>query len=232
MEIKHIKKAFYQGYRLSINRKGILVVTTGRSVGKLALDEIISNHHDWISNQLAKRQETKDLPTLKYFNGEKITLLSDEYTLSIISKTKKRTKAYFHPQENIIIIETSSDQNPKSIQKAFEKLLKEFFIIYLQEQLSEYCAKYNYGYQALSVKKLTSRWGSCNNFKALTFNLNLIFCPLEQINYVIFHELCHTVEMNHSDRFWRLVMQEFPSYKKNRKWFRQHGNAILALLKK
>lgn len=69
-------------------------------------------------------------------------------------------------------------------------------------------------YQNISVKNTTSQWGSCSPEGNLSFSYKLLFLPLEIAEYVIVHELAHTVELNHSHRFWRLVRSILPDYRK------------------
>ncbi len=54
----------------------------------------------------------------------------------------------------------------------------------------------------------------------LNFNWRLIMAPIEVIDYVVVHELCHLREMNHSPRYWALVSQAIPDHKEVRKWLR------------
>lgn len=63
---------------------------------------------------------------------------------------------------------------------------------------------------------MKSAWGICYSNKNLSFNSLLFTMPMEIIEYVIIHELCHLKHLNHSKEFWALVEEHCPNYKKNR----------------
>ncbi|MDP9211777.1 MAG: M48 family metallopeptidase [bacterium] len=67
-------------------------------------------------------------------------------------------------------------------------------------------------YRRLSVRRVTSRWGSCSRGGTLSFNYKLLFLPERLVDYVVVHELCHLRELNHSSRFWALVRGALPDY--------------------
>lgn len=79
----------------------------------------------------------------------------------------------------------------------------------------------------LCIRDTRSRWGSCSGIKTISLSWRLSFAPLEIMHYVIIHECCHIVEMNHSTKFWALVEKYFPNYKIARKWLRNNGNSLL-----
>jgi hypothetical protein len=78
-------------------------------------------------------------------------------------------------------------------------------------------------YGKVRIRNQKSRWGSCSKEGNLNFNLLLSSLPLNIIDYIIIHELFHLVEFNHSDRFWKLVENAFPSYKDCRNWLKNNG---------
>jgi predicted metal-dependent hydrolase len=68
----------------------------------------------------------------------------------------------------------------------------------------------------LKIRKMRARWGSCTRSAVVTLNLELIRMPLDCIDYVVTHELCHLVEFNHSPRFYELQSRFLPDWKQRR----------------
>ncbi|MGB3299515.1 MAG: SprT family zinc-dependent metalloprotease [Phormidesmis sp.] len=66
----------------------------------------------------------------------------------------------------------------------------------------------------ISVRGQKTRWASCSSQKDISLNYKLLFLPRPLVHYVLVHELCHTLHMNHSNQFWALVAEKLPSYKR------------------
>lgn len=96
----------------------------------------------------------------------------------------------------------------------------------IAERLPALAAKLNLWYNKISIKSQRSRWGSCSKKGNLNFNLLLAAAPLEVIDYVIIHELMHLVELDHSPRFWQLVQEADPEYKKHKEWLANYASVI------
>ena len=89
----------------------------------------------------------------------------------------------------------------KAVTTALARRAKEL----LPPRLKLLAAEKGFVYNSCTVRNVHSRWGSCNAKKNISLSIYLAILPNELIDYVLLHELCHTVEMNHSDRFWALM---------------------------
>jgi predicted metal-dependent hydrolase len=79
----------------------------------------------------------------------------------------------------------------------------------------------------LAIRNQRTRWGSCSTTGALSFNWRLVLAPEPVLDYVVWHEACHLVVMDHSRRFWALVERHVPDYREPRRWLRRNGAALV-----
>ena len=93
--------------------------------------------------------------------------------------------------------------------------------------LQELAELHGFHYQRLSIRAQKTRWGSCSHQKNINLNCKLLFMPEEVVKYVMIHELCHTIEMNHSSRFWALVNDCDPSYKKHKQQLKDLSREVV-----
>ena len=101
-------------------------------------------------------------------------------------------------------------------------------LAYIPGQVRYFAQQMGVTYGRITIRNQQTRWGSCSSKGNLNFNCLLMLCPMEVIDYIIVHELCHRKEMNHSARFWAEVAAVLPDYRHHEKWLKQHGHAILA----
>ena len=113
----------------------------------------------------------------------------------------------------------SQDQDPLKI-KGNYRYDKEKARKYIKELIAKVNQHYGFQFNRVAIKNSRTRWGSCSKKKNLNFNYKLLYLKPEQAEYIVAHELCHIKELNHSKKFWTLVAQTFPNYKKIRKELR------------
>ena len=109
-------------------------------------------------------------------------------------------------------------------QRLYRDKAREIF----EQKVSYYAQMMGVSYGRIAIRDQKTRWGSCSGKGNLNFNCLLMMAPDEVVDYVVVHELCHLIEMNHSKAFWAQVEQVMPDYKKHRKWLKDHGNEIMS----
>ena len=159
---------------------------------------MILENIDSISSMFLKQQKKIENNTGFYYLGKQydvVNVLGSSITLG----------------ENKVFVGKDAD-----IEKWYQKQAKKIFREHLDYWYSVFTK--DIPYPSLTIRKMTSRWGVCNSkLKRVTLNLELIKRDTTCLDYVIVHELSHFKEMNHSNKFWKVVEENYPNYKKIRR---------------
>jgi len=108
------------------------------------------------------------------------------------------------------------------IEVSYRKSARKFFA----ERLEYFTGAYNLHYRTMRISGAKTRWGSCSAKKNINLNWRLMLAPPKVIDYVIAHELSHTVYMNHSKQFWAHVEGMIPDHRRYRKWLKDNGRFL------
>lgn len=101
-------------------------------------------------------------------------------------------------------------QDRELIKQVLQKWLHRQARRYLLPRLKQWSEQIGLVYHHAGIRNATTRWGSCSVKKRISLNYKLLFLPAELVDYVIIHELCHLVHLNHSKRFWHLLQHYNP----------------------
>ena len=99
----------------------------------------------------------------------------------------------------------------------------------IRARCSHYAPLMGVSYGTITIREQKTRWGSCSSKGNLNFNWTLILTPEPLQDYVVVHELAHRLEMNHSDRFWKIVESQIPDYKERRNLLKTYENQVTVM---
>ncbi len=102
-----------------------------------------------------------------------------------------------------------TDKCLNSLRKWLHEKAEDELIPWVEALSDEYGLPFN----GCKIRNQKSRWGSCSSDKIINLNQKLLFLPPEYVEHIMLHELCHTIHMNHSVRFWKLVKSFDPDYR-------------------
>lgn len=139
-------------------------------------------------------------------------------------KIDREEKFYYFGKEYDVIygfqeIEFSDNKIYASDENKLKKYIDKEIVRIYSERMEYYYNKFEERIPVpnLKIRKMTSRWGVCNVLThIITLNLELIKRDTKYLDYVIVHELSHLIHGDHSDRFWKLVEDNMPDYRKYR----------------
>jgi predicted metal-dependent hydrolase len=210
-EIKLIKNP--RARRLSIKVKpfdGVIVSIPTRGSYKEA-EEFVKHKTEWIIQSLRKIEKFEDKLTVfdekTPFQTKKHHLIIEKWDKEYISVRVLNWKIMVKYPENVIV---RDEQIQQMIRKGIERALLIEASEFLPLHVKNIAAKLGFKYKSLTIKNGKSRWGSCSHDNRINLNLHLMRLPNELIDYVIIHELCHTIQKNHGPKFWGLMEQVFP----------------------
>lgn len=137
-------------------------------------------------------------------------------------KTERNTLlVYLPPGETI---EHRSAQ--RLIRDEVIKILRREAKAYLPQRLRSFATEHGFSYDRVRFSHASGRWGSCSTSGTISLNIALMKLPLELIDYVLIHELCHTRQMNHSKAFWTEVERYDPHFRLHRRQIAKHSPTV------
>lgn len=211
-QVRQSKRAKYLRMQLSAN-KG-LVVTQPASVGEHHLHNWVHSKRDWIAKNLVKVERYTPSPTGTTTLPEYLDLPSTGERFRLVYQPTSRPNiATDIDDTNTTLTLSGAVDNPEHCLYVLREWLKTYARHHLGKQLQVLSAQTGLHYISYRVKGQKTRWGSCSTRGNINLNYKLMLLPPEWVRYTLIHELCHTVEMNHSKRFWTLVAKFEPNYK-------------------
>lgn len=201
--------------RIKVSEDGIVRFVIPPSFSEADVDLLVKKKQGWIDKNL------------QFFSGmSRIELQRNQ----ILLYGNRYTYYYDSRYENKVIF----DHDYKTIRakrdlldlKIQEKWLRDVAKQYISRRINELAEKFGFEYNQLFIRDQRKKWGNCSKEKNISLNWRLIKAPLFVIDYLIIHELVHTLVMNHSHKFWTLLRSYYPDYKDAVNWLDKYGNSL------
>lgn len=187
-------------------RNGTPLITCPKTTLDDYIISFVRAKKSWINKQLEKE---KSRPKITFCpqNGEKVTLLSHDFTVQVIKSEKELITI---KDDRLIFFE----KDCKNREKNYKNWLKNQLEKVIEKLLDRWQNRMQIKCNGFKVKKVKSKWGWCNTkTKVLGFNLMLLFQSKQAVEYVVVHELAHLFERGHNKKFYSIISKYLPDYK-------------------
>lgn len=190
---------------INIDETGFITIKAPNNTSKEEIINAIKQHGKLIKEKLNEISRIKERPRIRSYDEQgRFLHLGKEYFL-----------------HELIDLDGLGEEELKI-------KLKKFYISsckkIIAERIKIYQGQLGVKPKIIEIDESKTKWGSCNSDKKITFNYKLAMAPIEAIDYVIVHELCHLFHMNHDRSFWRRVGSILPDYKKRQELLAIFGN--------
>lgn len=220
VDIKYTRRKGSIGFR--ITDKGVCVLAPQRTSTSV-IRGIVKQRQQWIEQKLSQlRAQAPATSSMPLVSGKELYFLGNLYPLSIVDSPKRCVEL----DSGHLCVDIPEGEFSPQLNTVIEDWYQQQAEPYFLERLEHWSAITQLHPSSLKVQTYKSRWGSCDHRQRITLNNRLIMTDQAIIDYVIIHELCHMLEMNHSPVFWSHVAKYCPDYKARRRWLRQNGPTL------
>lgn len=218
-------------------KQGRIIVRAPHFVDLTFIEGFVQQKSLWLQQKVIEQCEAISRHC-NFIVGSEIYILGQKYSLAI--GTAKQSEVYIDHnlftnglmslQVNISERVYSKKTNDADISKVVKKLIEAFFSKQADEvilpRVNHLSNKTSLTPSKINIRQYKARWGSCNSRQEVSLNYLLMMTPLWVIDYVIIHELCHIVHLNHSSKFWALVAQHCSDYNDAKHWLITHRQEL------
>jgi predicted metal-dependent hydrolase len=182
--------------------KHLGVILKGKPVSAFQAEQLVLKKAKWILNKLQLVQAVNDDEIV---TGSRVLYLGRRYYTEVIFDTTIKTvEVQFNHSQFKILVNPDVDVQP-SIRAAITEFYRVKAIEKIIPRVKRWSKDTGFAYRDCRVMKLSKRWGSCTETNNIIINIDAVKLPYSLIDYVIVHELCHTVVKNHSKDYWAEV---------------------------
>jgi predicted metal-dependent hydrolase len=182
------------------------------------IEDLVRRKLGWINKKIREVQSRPIVRGKRFVNGESFFYLGDPYKLRVTSNAKVPLVFY---KEFVLASEHQGEARNLLINWYKQEARKK-----ISARVEWHARRCGMRIERVKITNAEKRWGSCGKGGSLNFSWKLIMAPLHVLDYVVVHEIAHTLERNHSATFWRKVALTCPSYRSSMKWLKQNGHLL------
>lgn len=207
-----------RNYRLTLRRDGTAVATIPARGSEREARRFVEQHREWLE-RARERQRHRPRAAEVWTVGTRVLWRGDMQEVRIASEGARAQVCL--AADVFRVPQLEGDLRP-TLEAHFARRAK----VELPARTWELAAVTGVEVKQVSVRNQRSRWGSCSANGTISLNWRLVQTPDFVRDYIVYHELMHLREMNHSARFWAQVEEVCPGWRDAERWIKRNGALV------
>lgn len=210
-------------------KNGSVRVLAPSYVSKADIDQFVKKKSKWLQDKLALSTKYEPVINKEFKHGECFYFLGKAHSLQVniaVNNLGPKMLDKVECNEDCIVVTLAENSPSKLRRQQVQQRLIQWYVdqaaLKLPKKVEILQNSIGLKAKELTIKFYKSRWGSCDSKQRMKLNWLLIMAPEFVIDYVIIHELCHLVHLNHSSAFWELVNTHTPHHHSASQWLKHH----------
>ncbi len=211
-----------------VAKDGAVTIRIPYGVSKTEVERIVTSKLPWIYEKVCENEKhyaemtARKSESLK--DGGRILFEGTYHTIHI--KYAEATSCIIIRYDGEAFHVRTGTLDSDKLRAAFVKWFRNMARVRFQERVDYYLPYTGKTYNTIRIKEQKGCYGSCSSKCNLNFNWKCVLAPPKVLDYIVVHELCHLIQMNHSREFWAEVERILPNYKTYRAWLRENGKFL------
>ena len=205
-----------------INDQQEVIVKVPNYMTQKQIETLVATHKEWIDKTVNTKKEHMQLNDWYLTNRQ--LYLGCYWPVKIKVAYGYKTMIVFSKELGFVLTTDGSESCARAKMEEFYRMQAKEMITPIVE---EYSKLIGVNYQKITIRQQATRWGSCSSKGNLSFNMKIIFAPIEMVRYVVLHEVVHLKHFNHSKAFWQEVAYYMPDYKECMNYFKEFGKNFI-----
>jgi len=219
-EIVYQRSLRAKHYRLTLQRDGTAVATIPKRGSQRGAEQFVAQHREWLERERSRQARRPRLAEV-WVTGTHVLWRGEMREIRRATVAGAERPQVCLAADVFRVPSFEGDLRP-TLEAHFARRGK----IELPARTWELAAVCGVEVKMVSVRNQRSRWGSCSESGTISLNWRLVQTPDFVRDYIIYHELMHLREMNHSARFWARVEEVCPGWRDAEKWLKQNGSLL------
>ena len=208
-------------------RDGQVLVAAPHRTNLKQLHRWVETKANWVRQKLEEQAlRRQQVPTPQFCDGARWAFLGKKFIVNI-SHGNRKDCTFEDGSLNLCLSSRSRRTQTEQIRLQMQDWYKQVARDTLTQKSIHVCQRLNTQFRSINLRRTKTKWGHCTARGELQYNWLIMQAPEDIVDYLVAHECCHLLHLNHGPNFWAQVKDICPDYLEQRQWLKDNGHRLV-----